>query len=322
MEDGRAADQMDVTLEQSDRRGTTASGPVGRPRRPNLVVLIIMGALFLGGERGLRYAAERSFGPVVGAIVFFAVFVGLITGWRMFARSRRRRGLDEDYSPERVRTWVAQSGIGEPAFEGDGTLVNAPILVLSQRTKAIEVVTEYGVFDHHGQPLATVTQYAQSGFKRVLRALTAFDQFFTHHFAVHAPNGALIGTITRPRKVFRSRVVLHDGFGNHIGTLRQENIFFHIRFAIELPTGTPVARLVASNWRAWDFRIETLDGRTLAQLVKTWEGWGRTFLTTADRYVVRINEPLPEPIRTLTVATALAVDVALKQDSRGLNNVG
>jgi uncharacterized protein YxjI len=183
-------------------------------------------------------------------------------------------------------------------------------------------VGEYGVFDHDGRPLATVTQYAQSRIKRVVRVFTGFDQFLTHHFAVHDPQGALLGTITRPRKLFRSRVLLHDGAGNHIGTLRQENIFFHIRFAVELPTGTPIARLVANNWRAWDFRIEDRDGRVLASLVKTWEGWGRTFLTTADRYVVAIHEPLPEPLRTLTVATALAVDVALKQDSRGLNNMG
>jgi hypothetical protein len=321
MEDGSATDQLDMTIQQRDQDGGSTARP-RRPRRPNFVALVVVGVVFLGGERGLRYAAERSFGPALGALVFFVAFVGLITAWRLVARRRRRRGFDEDYSPERVREWVAQSGIGPPAFEGDGTLAGAPILVLSQRTKAIEVVTEYGVFDHDGRPLATVTQYAQGRFKRVLRVLTAFDQFFTHHFAVHAANGDLIGTMTRPRKVFRSRIVLHDARGNHIGTLRQENIFFHIRFAIELPTGTPIGRLVATNWRAWDFRIETLDRRPIAELVKTWEGWGRTFLTTADRYVVRICEPLPEPIRTLTVATALAVDIALKQDSRGLNNVG
>jgi uncharacterized protein YxjI len=321
MENRPATDELDVTTQQRDQAGGATARP-RRPRRPNFVALVVIGVVFVGGVRVLRYAAERSLGPVVGALVFFVAFVGLVSCWRLIARRRRRRGLDEDYSPERVRTWVAHSGIGDPAFEGDGTLAGAPILVLSQRTKAIEVVTEYGVFDHDGRPLATVTQYAQGRLKRVVRVLTAFAQFFTHHFAVHGADGELIGTMTRPRKVFRSRVVLHDARGQHIGTLRQENIFFHIRFAIELPTGAPVARLVARNWRAWDFRIETLDRRPIAELVKTWEGWGRTFLTTADRYVVRIHEPLPEPLRTLTVGAALAVDIALKQDSRGLNNVG
>jgi uncharacterized protein YxjI len=306
-----------VTLEHTDRSPQRA-----RPRRPNFAWLITVGIVFAVGTRVVRFLAERSLGPVAGSVAFFAVFVGAIVAFRLVARARRRRGYDEDYAPERVRAWFEASGVGPPAFDGDGTLVGAPVLVISQRTKAIEVTGEYGVFDHEGRPLASVHQYGQSGVKKFFRAVSTFDIFFTHYFAVHDAGGNLVGTITRPRKVFRSRIVLHDGAGHHIGTIRQENIFFHIRFRIELPTGAPVGRLVATNWRAWDFRIEDMTGRHVARLVKTWEGWGRTFVTTADRYVVAIDEPLPEPLRTLTVATALAVDVALKQDSRGLNNMG
>jgi hypothetical protein len=39
--------------------------------------------------------------------------------------------------------------------------------------------------------------------------------------------------------------------------------------------------------------------------------------TTADNYVVQIHQRLPEPLRTLVVASAVSVDTALKQDSRG-----
>jgi len=39
--------------------------------------------------------------------------------------------------------------------------------------------------------------------------------------------------------------------------------------------------------------------------------------TTADNYVVKIHRPLDEPLRTLVIASALSVDTALKQDSRG-----
>jgi hypothetical protein len=53
-------------------------------------------------------------------------------------------------------------------------------------------------------------------------------------------------------------------------------------------------------------------------VVKSWEGWGRTAFTRADHYVVRVHEPLVEPMRRLTIAAALAADLALKQDARGL----
>jgi len=43
-----------------------------------------------------------------------------------------------------------------------------------------------------------------------------------------------------------------------------------------------------------------------------------TMFTTADSYVVHIHRPLSDPLRSLVVASALTVDTALKQDSRGL----
>ncbi len=56
----------------------------------------------------------------------------------------------------------------------------------------------------------------------------------------------------------------------------------------------------------------------MATVVKSWEGWGRTAFTRADRYAVRVHEPLHDPLRQLTLATALAADLALKQDARGI----
>nr|MBA2497217.1 Scramblase [Acidimicrobiia bacterium] len=72
------------------------------------------------------------------------------------------------------------------------------------------------------------------------------------------------------------------------------------------------------NWRAWNFAIRDHDGNEIARITKTFEGIARTMFTTADNYVVQIHRPLEEPLRSLVVASALSVDTALKQDSRGL----
>jgi hypothetical protein len=57
----------------------------------------------------------------------------------------------------------------------------------------------------------------------------------------------------------------------------------------------------------------------VARITKTWEGIAKTLFTTADNFVVHIHRPLEEPLRSLVVASALGVDTALKQDSRGFN---
>ena len=46
---------------------------------------------------------------------------------------------------------------------------------------------------------------------------------------------------------------------------------------------------------------------------------GHRIDTAADNIVVQIHRQLEEPLRSLVVASALCVDVALKQDDRGFN---
>jgi hypothetical protein len=82
--------------------------------------------------------------------------------------------------------------------------------------------------------------------------------------------------------------------------------------------GRQVGAIKAENWRAWNFAIVDHADNEVARITKTWEGLAKTMFTTADNYVLQIHYQLPEPLLSLVVATALTVDTALKQDSRGL----
>ena len=55
----------------------------------------------------------------------------------------------------------------------------------------------------------------------------------------------------------------------------------------------------------------------MARITKTFEGVAKTLFTTADNYVVHFHQQLQQPLLSLVVASALSVDTALKQDSRG-----
>jgi uncharacterized protein YxjI len=294
--------------------GNVAEGPAGRartrtkPKRPPWLVVVFVG-LFVGVGREL---IEYRFGigvALVAVLVFVLVF-------RAFVVWGRSRGRDIDTSPERIAAVVRNSAVEEPAFAGDGTLGGAPIIVIAQRTKAFEAVTEYGAFDEGGGVLATVRQVGQSRTKRFFRLVTGFDIFFTHRFEVRDRNGTLLGTLTRPRKFFISRVEVAGPAGEPVALIRQLNVFGHIRFSLRDAYGYEHGLLRARGWRAWDFDITARSGEPVAEVIKAWEGFTRTVLTTADRYVLRVARPLDEPLRTLVVTAALAIDVALKQDNR------
>jgi len=74
----------------------------------------------------------------------------------------------------------------------------------------------------------------------------------------------------------------------------------------------------AEKLQAWDFQVFDQYERPIASIIKSWEGWTRTAITRTDRYSVRLHYQLPDPLRTLTLAAALAVDLGIKQDARGI----
>jgi uncharacterized protein YxjI len=203
-------------------------------------------------------------------------------------------------------------------FAGGGTLFTEPVLVVNQKTKIIELSNEYSVFDASGKKLGAVRQTGQTTLKKALRLVSSVDQFLTHTLEVTDASGTTLLTLTRPRKVFKSTIVVQRPDGSEVGRIVQENMVGKIRFGMEAG-GTRLGGIQGENWRAWNFAITDAGGTEVGRITKTWEGLARTVFTTADHYVVQIHKELQEPLRSLVVASALCVDTALKQDKRGFN---
>jgi Scramblase/Protein of unknown function (DUF2510) len=201
-----------------------------------------------------------------------------------------------------------------PAGEGGGSLFTEAILVVNQKAKFIEVTNQYSVYNSTGVQIGAVNEVGQSTAKKVLRVVSNLDQFMTHKYEVHDANGLAL-SVTRPRKVFKSTVVVENAHGQELGRIVQENMIGKIHFALT-SGGQTLGSIKAENWRAWNFRIEDASGTEIARITKTFEGVLKAAFTTADNYVLQIHHQLPQPLHSLVVAAALCVDTALKQDSK------
>ncbi|WP_327698864.1 phospholipid scramblase-related protein [Streptomyces sp. NBC_00459] len=216
----------------------------------------------------------------------------------------------------RVQRQVQQQA-GVAAGAGGGTLFSEPVLVVNQKAKLIELTNEYKVMDQQGRELGSVVQVGQSALKKILRFVASIDQFMTHKLEIRDAHGQPVLLLTRPRKFMKSRVIVQRPDGSPVGEIVQQNMIGKINFAINAG-GQQVGAIKAENWRAWNFAIVDHAENEVARITKTWEGLAKTMFTTADNYVLQIHYQLPEPLLSLVVATALTVDTALKQDSRGL----
>ncbi|MFJ9723721.1 phospholipid scramblase-related protein [Streptomyces sp. NPDC101209] len=217
----------------------------------------------------------------------------------------------------RVQRQVQQQAGVAPSGPGGGSLFTEPVLVVNQKAKLIELTNEYTVMDQNGNQIGSVTEVGQSTLKKVARFVSSLDQFMTHRLEIRDAYGQPQLVLTRPAKVFKSRVIVSRPDGSPVGEIVQQNMIGKINFAMVV-NDQQVGAIKAENWRAWNFAIVDHAGNEVARITKTWEGLAKTMFTTADNYVLQIHYQLPEPLLSLVVATALTVDTALKQDSRGL----
>ncbi|MFE9444210.1 phospholipid scramblase-related protein [Streptomyces sp. NPDC006602] len=216
----------------------------------------------------------------------------------------------------RVQRQVQQQAGVAAGGPGGGSLFTEPVLVVNQKAKLIELTNEYKVMDQGGNQLGSVVQVGQSALKKALRFVASVDQFLTHKLEIRDAHGQPVLLLTRPAKFLKSRVIVARPDGQPIGEIVQQNMIGKINFAMNV-NGRQVGAIKAENWRAWNFAIVDHTDKEVARITKTWEGLAKTMFTTADNYVLQIHYQLPEPLLSLVVATALTVDTALKQDSRG-----
>ncbi|SNQ46051.1 Scramblase [Frankia canadensis] len=225
--------------------------------------------------------------------------------------------VQTNHSPDRVQRQVReQAGVANYGG-GGGTLFSEPVLVVNQKTKIIEVTNEYAVFDQNGNQIGSVVEVGQSALKKAMRVLSSWDQFFTHRLEVRDAAGVPQLMLHRPAKLLKSKVIVSAPDGTQLGVIAQQNVFGKIRFDLQ-SGGATIGAIKAENWRAWNFSIVDNTETEIARVTKTWEGLMKTMFTTSDNYVVQLHRPLPQPLLSMVVASALTIDTALKQDSRGL----
>ncbi len=253
------------------------------------------------------------------------------TTWTDHVASHGRQAVDPpggdarvptvNRATEKIQRDVAKAGAQRTGFQGGGSLFTEPVLVVNQKAKLIEINQEFAVYDQAGRQIGAVRQVGQSAAKKVMRFVADVDQFMTHKYQVVDSSGQVVLALTRPRKFMKSRLIVEAGNGQELGQIVQQNVIGKIRFSLEAG-GQQVGSLNGENWRAWNFNVQDASGREVARITKTWEGLAKTMFTQADNYVVQIHEPLPQPLHSLVVASALGIDTALKQDQRGLNAGG
>ena len=191
------------------------------------------------------------------------------------------------------------------------TLSDSDIVVFRQRPKVIEVINQYDLLAADGATLAVAQQVGQSLARKAVRIIGSLDALMPVTLEVRDGSGALLFTLAK-RGIGFAEVSVDGPDGQPVGRIDEVSVFGKPRFELRTPERSRIGELKALNWRAWEFQLLDADGTEVARITKQWRGV-LEFVTTGDSYVLVFSRSVGDPLRTLVLASALAIDTALKQ---------
>ena len=135
---------------------------------------------------------------------------------------------------------------------------------------------------------------------------------FVYEGTDHEAQSHLQFSIERGFSLFRSRVNVCDKHGQVIGYMRSKAFSIGGAFYVFDASDKQVA-FVKGDWKGWNFRFLDNQENETGTITKKWAGIGKELFTSADNYIIALNQtPTPETAMLL-LAAGLAVDTIYKE---------
>ncbi len=151
------------------------------------------------------------------------------------------------------------------------------------------------------------------GFFTKLLRFTDYKSMTPFDVQIRLPNGEPVVRIKRGVSIWLSRVEVTDSDNRLIGTFKQKLFSFGGKFDL-LDSNDNVTCQLKGNLIGWNFRF-IRDEIQLAHVSKQWSGLGKEFFTSADNYVLEVNQQVGEDmeLRKLILAAVMCIDMVLKE---------
>lgn len=190
--------------------------------------------------------------------------------------------------------------------------LNQNVLFVKEQVGMFKASSNFDIFDPEtGVQLLQCREPHLGPITRLFRFskykhMTPFDVHVT------TPGGEPLVRVSRDISLLVATVRVNDEHGQFIGSFKQK-VFSIARFIVMDENDQPVCEL-KGKWTGWDFKFHA-NGVQLARVTKKWSGIGKELFTSADNYVLEIDEAVPasSKIRKLILAAVMTIDLVLKE---------
>lgn len=137
-------------------------------------------------------------------------------------------------------------------------------------------------------------------------------QVLVYEGKVAEDESRLVFSIHRSFSLWRSKINICDPQGKVLGHFQSKAFSLGGAFRVFDSLGNEVA-LVKGNWKGWNFRFLDKHEKEIGCVTKKWAGIGKELFTSADNYILTLNEEPTEQQSILLLAAGLAIDTVYKE---------
>lgn len=192
-------------------------------------------------------------------------------------------------------------------------ILSKNVYLVKEHVGMFKAANNYDVFDpDSGTEILNCREEKLGIITKILR-FTDYKSMTPFDIEIKTPDGQPVLRITRGISIFLSKVQVFDNSGQLVGGFKQKFFSLGGKFDVLDANDNPLCQL-KGKWTGWDFRFINGDNE-YAHVSKKWAGIGKELFTSADNYVLQINDNVPadHPIRQLIMAAIMCIDMVLKE---------
>ncbi len=192
-------------------------------------------------------------------------------------------------------------------------LLKQNLFFIKEQIGVFKAANNFDIYDPNKNELILNCREDNLGtFTKLLR-FTDYKRMTPFEVEVKSPKGEKVLTVKRGISIFLSTVEVLDENNNLVGKFKQKFFTIGGKFDV-LDANDNVVCTLQGKWTSWSFKF-IKDNDVLAEVSKKWAGIGKELFTTADNYMLSINETVKKEdnVRILILAAVLCIDMVLKE---------
>ncbi len=193
------------------------------------------------------------------------------------------------------------------------SILSRNLFFVKEHIGMFKAANNYDIHDPENQDIIMTCREEKLGFFTKFLRFTDYKRMTPFDVEIKTSTGEKVLTVKRGVSIILSTVEVFDENDQLVGRFKQK--FFSIggKFDVLDPNDQTLCTL-KGKWTSWDFKF--IKGNDeFAHVSKKWAGLGKELFTTADNYMLSINEKVPNDssMRLLILAAVMCIDMVLKE---------